>query len=312
MKVKTAVADLQRWSEDVARDPGSLSFLPLARAYRRQGRPDAAQRLCLRGLERHPENVEAHDLLALLYLDAGDRKRAADEWSMVLRLDPANFEALRGLGFCFLEDGEAGRARQHLERASLIRPDDGAVREALRLATERDGGGSSTPPAASTTLPPPPAALIEPEPWMESPAPPAPVAASEPAPAARAPHQQTPVDPARIFDHVIGGPVLGALLVDTRGLVLAGRMDVTSGDVEALSALLGGAIDEARRTVLLAHLGEWRGMLLDTGNAMLHIAPATAEAVILIAARRDAPAGWVLRNAQNAQAVAAQFLEAYA
>ena len=311
MKVKTAVADLQRWSEDVARDPGSLSFLPLARAYRRQGRPDAAQRLCLRGLERHPENVEAHDLLALLYLDAGDRKRAADEWSMVLRLDPANFEALRGLGFCFLEDGEAGRARQHLERASLIRPDDGAVREALRLATERDGGVPA--PAPMTRPAAPPTAVIEPEPWMDSPAPPAPAAVSEPAPAPRAPTtQQAPADPTRIFDHIIGGPVLGALLVDTRGLVLAGRMDATSGDVEALSALLGGAIDEARRTVLLAHLGEWRGMLLDTGNAMLHIAPATAEAVILIAAKRDAPAGWVLRNAQNAAAVATQFLEAYA
>ncbi|HUP90104.1 MAG TPA: tetratricopeptide repeat protein, partial [Longimicrobiales bacterium] len=76
-----APADLQRWSEEVARDAASLSFLPLARAYRRQGRRDAALRLCLRGLEHHPDNVEGHGLLAVLYFESGQRVKAYDEWS---------------------------------------------------------------------------------------------------------------------------------------------------------------------------------------------------------------------------------------
>ena len=42
---------MQRWSEEVARDPRSLAFLPLARAYRKQGLRDASLQLCLRGLE---------------------------------------------------------------------------------------------------------------------------------------------------------------------------------------------------------------------------------------------------------------------
>ncbi|MGH7552028.1 MAG: tetratricopeptide repeat protein, partial [Longimicrobiales bacterium] len=73
-----APADLQRLSEELARNPASLAFLPLARAYRRQGRLDLAMRLCTRGLEQHPMHVEAHALLALLYLETGDRAKAAD------------------------------------------------------------------------------------------------------------------------------------------------------------------------------------------------------------------------------------------
>jgi hypothetical protein len=65
-----APADLHRWSEELARNPASLAFLPLARAYRRLGRRDLALQLCLRGLDHHPTHVEAHALLALLHFEA--------------------------------------------------------------------------------------------------------------------------------------------------------------------------------------------------------------------------------------------------
>jgi tetratricopeptide (TPR) repeat protein len=132
-----AQADLKRWSDDVARDPRSLAFLPLARAYRRRGMSEEAMKLCLRGLEAYPNNIEAHALLAMLYLDRGDHQKAADEWSIVLRLDPDNFEALRGLGFASLEQDMLSRARQLLERAALQRPRDTTVQEALRLLGTR-------------------------------------------------------------------------------------------------------------------------------------------------------------------------------
>jgi predicted regulator of Ras-like GTPase activity (Roadblock/LC7/MglB family) len=149
-----APADLQRWSDELARNPASLAFLPLARAYRRLGRRDLALRLCLRGLEAHPAHVEAHALLALLYLEAGDRARAADEWSIVLRLKPGNFEALRGMGFRYLEQNDVPRARQHLERAALIRPDDAAVQEALRLLRQRESAAVPRAPAPVAATPP--------------------------------------------------------------------------------------------------------------------------------------------------------------
>ena len=94
--------DLQRWSREVAEDPGAPSFVRLARAYRRQGRRQAARDVVVAGLGRHPEHVDAHALLALLHVESAERERARDEWETVLRLDPGNFDASRGLGFLAL------------------------------------------------------------------------------------------------------------------------------------------------------------------------------------------------------------------
>jgi tetratricopeptide (TPR) repeat protein len=273
-----APADLQRWSDEVARDRASLAFLPLARAYRRQGRLKAALRLCLKGLASHPHHVAAHGLLALLYAETGDRARAADEWAFVLRLEPDNFDALRGLGFCMLERAELARARTHLSRAAALRPDDPTVRGALRMIDAR------------TVRPAPPDVRTGPE----------------VTPAAMPTGSMT--DPATLFDDLLAaGPLLGVLLLDERGLVLAGRLRSGEG-AELLGAMLNGAAAEAARTVGHLSLGPWRGMLLDTADARVHLAPVVGGCALLTAAKRDAPTGWVLRTAARATATAATFL----
>jgi predicted regulator of Ras-like GTPase activity (Roadblock/LC7/MglB family) len=324
-----AQADLQRWSDEVARDPRSLAFLPLARAYRRRGLRDAALQLCLRGLEAYPSHVEAHGLLALLYLEGGDRMKAADEWSMVLRIDPDDFAALRGMGFCYLEDDQLSRARQMLERAALQRPADPTVQEALRvLGTKQQAAAAGTAPA------PPPGGTadypFEAEPWLDSglrherrgeigaadAAPPSTATRS----AAAAPSAATPQDafarvddPIELFDELLSaGPLLGALMVDAQGLVLAGRLtEAVAGEAATLGAVLGGAIGEATRTATHLALGDWRGILLEAEHALLHLAPLGPDAVVVLAARRNTPAGWMLRAAGQASHRAARYLEAY-
>jgi predicted regulator of Ras-like GTPase activity (Roadblock/LC7/MglB family) len=355
---KIAQADLQRWSEEVARDPASLAFLPLARAYRRQGQRDAARQLCVRGLEHYPTHAEAHSLLALLYLEDGDRSRAADEWSMVLRMDPNHFEALRGIGFCYLEQDMLSRARQALERAALLRPMDAAVQEALAILGNKQDtsdaaqGTASAAPAQDTPAAPaatsqpkfqlagegeaprtaasaeavlaaftktsvPPEGLTD-EQWAASMQPPAPVPVT---PAVRAAVSQAapaePVrntDPSALFASLMGsGPLLGVLLLDAQGLVLAGALgDGTGGSADMLGATLGPAINEATRTVSLLSLGGWRGMLLEAETAVLHVSPVQSDAVLLIAAKRNAPTGWVLRAASQAADVAGRYLQEYA
>lgn len=312
-----APADLRRWSEDVARDPGSLSFLPLAEFYRRQGQREAALRLCIRGLERNPESVGGHGLLARLYLEMGEREKAYDEWGFVLRLDDGNFEAHRGLGFYQLERGDLAAALGHLEHAATTRPDDPLTREALTLVRQRLPAGPGTTPA-------------EPEVPTGGPAPgraapPGPEAAgataagghggAAPAPAvAQAERPATPLsrDPSRLFGGLEAEtPFRGALLLDAQGLVLAGGFTEGGADrSEALGAILGGAIEEADRTTELLRLGGWNGILLHARDAVLHIAPADAEHVVVLAATREAPTGWVLRSAQRALELAQRFLEA--
>jgi predicted regulator of Ras-like GTPase activity (Roadblock/LC7/MglB family) len=109
------------------------------------------------------------------------------------------------------------------------------------------------------------------------------------------------------------GPLLGVLLLDAQGMLLAGSLgDGAPGSAETLGATLGPAINEASRTVSLLQLGSWRGMLLEAGSAVLHVSPVTADAVVLLAAKRNAPTGWVLRSAATAADLAARYMQEYA
>jgi predicted regulator of Ras-like GTPase activity (Roadblock/LC7/MglB family) len=373
-----APADLQRWSDEIARDPRSLAFLPLARAYRKQGLTEAALQLCLRGLDAYPNHIEGHGLLALLYLEQGDQQRAADEWSMVLRLDADNFDALRGLGFCYFEQDQLSKARQLLERAVLLRPSDPAVQEALGLLGRRQD--LSGPPAAAPAVAPAaaPAEGYTDEPWRPESTPghdrdesardaaAAPAAAQAAARAPGAAHADEPAaappaseraappaseraaaraaeppaapavaaapgaarpdafaaalpapaglaaDPATLFDDVLArGPLLGALLIDAHGLVLAGRLtDAIAGEAATLGALLGGAVADAPRTAAYLELGDWAGIMLESETAVLHLAPIRQEALVLLAAGRTVPAGWIRRAAAQAADRARAYLEA--
>jgi predicted regulator of Ras-like GTPase activity (Roadblock/LC7/MglB family) len=361
---KPAQADIQKWSDEVARDPRSLAFLPLARAYRRQGLRAQAKKLCLRGLEAHPSHADAHGLLALLHLEEGDHQRAADEWSMVLRVDADNFEALRGLGFCYLEQDQLSKARHSLEKAALLRPADVMVKEALGVLGTRqelvekgigprgDSYGGDDPWTAASSTGAAPAADTAPAsgdgngPVNGGAAPARPhvarpatagaamgaagaAGAAQPKRAAQpvageaamrgvlpaAPFtgaRRRPTDPQAVFDDLLGGgPLLGALLVDAQGLVLAGRLtDAIDGDAAILGAVLSGAAGEAARTVSMLKLGLWRGILLECGRALLHVSPAGSRGVLVLAAERSAPPGWLVRSAAQAAELASRFEEA--
>src|SRR4051812_37331331 len=110
--------EIRRLSDDLARDPSSLVFLPLADALRRTGQLDVAMRVALRGLDRHPYLADAHDVLARIHADRGDVERAADEWEMALRLDPSHAQASLGLGFVDFRRGDFESAERRLSAAA--------------------------------------------------------------------------------------------------------------------------------------------------------------------------------------------------
>ena len=121
-------------------------------------------------------------------------------------------------------------------------------------------------------------------------------------------------DPSSVFNSLTAtGPLLGVLLIDAHGLVLAGSLGKGSpGSEESLGAMLGPAIAEAGRTVAHLALGSWRGMLIEAGMAMLHISPVRTSMYVVLAGRRAAPSGWMLRSAGQAQEIALRYLEEYA
>jgi predicted regulator of Ras-like GTPase activity (Roadblock/LC7/MglB family) len=120
-------------------------------------------------------------------------------------------------------------------------------------------------------------------------------------------------DPERLFDTLLAaGPVTGALFVDAQGLVLAGRMEGATGAAAAvLGAVVGGAAGEAVRTAALLKLGAWQGIHIEAGDALLHLAPAAAGALVVLAARRNAPPGWIIRTSAQAVERAARYAEVY-
>ena len=140
--------DIERWSREVAENPGAPSFVRLARAYRSQGRREAAREVVLQGLAHNPEHIGAHQLLAVIHVEEGEREKAGDEWETVLALEPGNFGASRGLGFLALERGDLEAARRHLETAAEARPDDPAVTRALEVLERREADRNEDPAEA--------------------------------------------------------------------------------------------------------------------------------------------------------------------
>ena len=78
-----------------------------------------------------------------------------------------------------------------------------------------------------------------------------------------------------------------------------------------LGAVVGGAIGEAGRTAHHLALGGWRGILLEAESALLHLAPVGESAIVVLAARRNTPAGWMMRTATAAVERAARYAEQY-
>ena len=146
--------DVRRWSDELAREPGSLVFLQLGEALRRQQQLDLAHKIALRGLERHPHNADAHDLLARIAVDRRDFARALDEWNAVLRLVPGHVGALKGLGYLSFQQGRVDDAERYLTGAAAT--DEPSVASALRAVRHASGNYATiaNQPADPVYVPP--------------------------------------------------------------------------------------------------------------------------------------------------------------
>ncbi len=213
--------------------------------------------------------------------------KAADEWGMALSLDPEHAGARRETGLLAAEREEWGSALHHLERAAAADPADEAVREAVARVR-----ALAAPAPAPVPAPAAPAPLPEP-------------AAASPAAAPRTDWTAAQAE-FRALTEERG--IAGAVLLDAQGYVLAGEMRVEGVDrAPEVAAALQGASSEAERALRHLGLGAWEGMLVETPDTVVRIAP-VEDAMLAVAARREVPTGWVLRVAGRARAVAARLL----
>ena len=276
--------DVRMLSDQLAQDPQSLVFLRLAEALRRKGQLDAALRVALNGLERHPHLADAHDLYARVLTDKHDYERAFDEWDMALRIAPNHTGALKGLAFLYFKVGDLQQAETHLELAQRIEPDDPTITQAIEMVR----GGASPP---------------SPEPSHAEP--PAQTAASSTAAVA------TPaLDESRVFAGLEGAQE-GLVLLDAAGRVLGGALRTPAGaDVtDAVAAYLAGVSQEAARTAKLLGLGVWSGLSAEGKHGNVHVSQPSKDALLLVVRDRGVPLGRLAILAQRATGMARRWLE---
>lgn len=296
--------EIRRLSDDLARDPSSLVFLPLADALRRTGQLDVAMRVALRGLDRHPYLADAHDVLARIHADRGDVERAADEWEMALRLDPSHAQASLGLGFVDFRRGDFESAERRLSAAAAD-GEDPAVAAALAHVRVALGSQSvvavmdspaAIDAAAVTELPAP---TTEPSNAIVA------QLAADPGMAraqVRTPTVSIPEYPApdlsrsrQLFASALEGPDQSALLVDADGLVLAGSYSDAGGQdvADVVGAELAGVSSEAERAMRHLGLGAWTSLLVEADGAVVAMTPAPLGSLLVVAASRQTPMGLV-------------------
>ncbi len=276
--------DIRALSAQLAQDPQSLVFLRLAEALRRKGQLDAALRLAMNGLERHPHLADAHDLYARILTDKHDYERAFDEWDMAVRIAPHHTGALKGLAFLYFKVGDVAQAEAHLEQARKVEPDDPSIDQAIAMMHKGVGPPSPTPSPA-------------PEP-------------SATAATSTAAVSTGAFDEARVFAGLEGANE-GLLLIDGAGRVLGGALKDKAGtDVtDAVAAYLAGVSQEAARTAKLLGLGAWMGLSAEGQNGNVHLSHPTAEALLLVVRERGMPLGRLAILAQRATLMARRWLE---
>ena len=266
--------DIRRLSDELARDPSSLVFIQLGEELRRSGQLDLAMRVAVRGLERHANDADAHDLLARIHVDRAELTAAHEEWSTVLELAPGHLGAQKGVGYVLFKQGRLVEAERYLSAASEQNDGDPSISTALHMVRRmlHFSEGAAAGAAGDT------ANAVDPEP---------------PAEAGRRVEEEA----RRLFAEILGEGEQTALLLDASGLVTAGVYITEDGrDVaQEVGASLAGIRDDAARASAQLGLGKWASVTFETEVATVAMAPVHEDSLVLVAAARSVPLGLVRR-----------------
>jgi predicted regulator of Ras-like GTPase activity (Roadblock/LC7/MglB family) len=253
--------DVHVWSDELARDPSSLVFLPLAETLRRQGQLDLARKVAIRGLQRHPHNPDAHDQLARIQADRGDLQAAFDEWDMVLSLVPGHVGAIKGMAFVRFQQGRLSEAEELLNQAQMAEGDPGVT--AAMDAVRRTGSGARTLPGE---LPP-----------------------------------DLPSDPRELFRDLLANDQSAMVLDQEGLVLAGAYYAADGRDVaQDVGASLSGVSDEALRATKHLEMGPWRSILFETEAAVVSLSPTASDGpaaggLIVVAASPSTPLGLLRR-----------------
>jgi predicted regulator of Ras-like GTPase activity (Roadblock/LC7/MglB family) len=113
-----------------------------------------------------------------------------------------------------------------------------------------------------------------------------------------------------LFAAAIGDAEQTALLLDSAGTPLAGSyVDQRGRDISSeIGAALSGVGTEVTRSMRLLSIGRWTAVVVETDAATIALAPASENAVVLLASSLGVPLGLVRRVLTRSVALAINWM----
>jgi len=114
-----------------------------------------------------------------------------------------------------------------------------------------------------------------------------------------------------LFATAIGEAEQTALLLDSSGTPLAGSyIDHRGRDISGeIGAALSGVSKEVSRSMRMLSIGRWTAVVVETDAATIALAPATDDAVVLLASSSSVPLGLVRRVLTRSVALAINWMQ---
>jgi predicted regulator of Ras-like GTPase activity (Roadblock/LC7/MglB family) len=113
-----------------------------------------------------------------------------------------------------------------------------------------------------------------------------------------------------LFATAIGEAEQTALLLDSNGTPLAGSyVDHRGRDISGeIGSALSGVGKEVSRSMRMLSIGRWTAVVVETDAATIALAPATDDAVVLLASASTVPLGLVRRVLTRSAALAINWM----
>ncbi|HJP59835.1 MAG TPA: hypothetical protein VJ865_07540 [Gemmatimonadaceae bacterium] len=113
-----------------------------------------------------------------------------------------------------------------------------------------------------------------------------------------------------LFATAIGEAEQTALLLDSSGTPLAGSyVDHRGRDISGeIGAALSGVSKEVSRSMRMLSIGGWTAVVVETDAATIALAPASDDAVVLLASSNTVPLGLVRRVLSRSVALAINWM----
>jgi predicted regulator of Ras-like GTPase activity (Roadblock/LC7/MglB family) len=197
------------------------------------------------------------------------------------------------MGYVRFQQGRLDEAEAHLSHAATLDPSDERNLSALAYVRQSQNGAGAQAEAETET---------ETEMQTQTFAiPEAPVTTATQTPSqsqSQSPrHSGSTLHPSEVFNDLLAGNDQAAMLLDGDGLVLAGGYPVDNGQdiAQEVGAGLSGVSEEAERAMRHLGMGGWTSLVFETDHATLAMAPGPDGGLLVVAASRATPLGFVRR-----------------